>query len=84
MVQERGYVKKEGRSLRPESRGRVLMAFLQAYFPIYVEYGFTASLEDELDGVSSESNLHSLYAALITLVLSNRSCFKAHPLIDRI
>ena len=43
---------KEGRALRPESRGRVLSSFLQAFFPQYVNYGFTASLEDQLDEVS--------------------------------
>ncbi|KAK9916124.1 hypothetical protein WJX75_008944 [Coccomyxa subellipsoidea] len=52
VLQERGYMKKEGRALKPESRGRVLTEFLQAYFPRYVDYGFTASLEDELDEVS--------------------------------
>lgn len=43
---------KEGRALRPESRGRVLSSFLHAFFPQYVDYGFTASLEDQLDEVS--------------------------------
>jgi DNA topoisomerase-1 len=56
VLQERGYVVKEGRSLKPESRGRVLTAFLVAFFPKYVEYGFTASLEDELDEVSGTMN----------------------------
>ena len=45
---------KEGRALRPESRGRVLSAFLQHYFAHYVDYGFTASLEDQLDHVSGQ------------------------------
>ena len=62
--QERGYMKKEGRALKPESRGRVLTEFLQAYFPRYVDYGFTASLEDELDEVSGEFNcLKTVYVA---------------------
>ncbi|EIE25778.1 DNA topoisomerase I [Coccomyxa subellipsoidea C-169] len=52
VLQERGYVMKEGKALKPESRGRVLTEFLQAYFPRYVDYGFTASLEDDLDEVS--------------------------------
>ena len=43
---------KEGRALRAESRGRVLSSFLRAFFPQYVDYGFTASLEDRLDDVS--------------------------------
>ncbi|CAL5218790.1 g512 [Coccomyxa viridis] len=53
VLQERGYVKKEGRALVPESRGRVLSAFLQHYFSDYVDYGFTATLEDQLDLVSA-------------------------------
>ena len=43
---------KEGRALRPEGRGRVLTAFLQAYFAAYMDYGFTAGMEDQLDAVS--------------------------------
>ncbi len=45
---------KEGRALRAESRGRVLSAFLQHYFPDYVDYDFTATLEDQLDHVSGD------------------------------
>ena len=52
LLQDRGYVVKEGRALRPESRGRVLSSFLRAFFPQYVDYGFTASLEEQLDEVS--------------------------------
>ncbi|CAL8469974.1 g9516 [Coccomyxa elongata] len=52
VLQERGYVAKEGKALKPESRGRVLTEFLLAYFPRYVDYSFTASLEDELDEVA--------------------------------
>ena len=47
---------KEGRALRPESRGRVLSAFLQHYFAHYVDYGFTAPLEDQLDHVSGQES----------------------------
>ncbi len=46
---------KEGKALKPESRGRVLTEFLQAYFPRYVDYSFTASLEDDLDEVSGNA-----------------------------
>ena len=45
---------KEGRALRAESRGRVLSAFLQHYFPHYVDYAFTANMEDQLDHVSGD------------------------------
>lgn len=50
--QARGYVGKQGRALRAEPLGRVLTAFLASYFPRYVDYGFTAGLESQLDDVS--------------------------------
>ena len=51
-LQDRKYVSKEGRTLHAESLGRVLTAFLQAYFPDVVDYGFTSALEAQLDDVS--------------------------------
>ncbi len=41
-----------GRSLRPTSLGRVLTAFLAAYFPTYVDPGFTRGMEEQLDDVA--------------------------------
>lgn len=49
---DRGYVKLEKRQLIPESRGRVVTSFLVAYFPKYLEYDFTAHLEEELDEIA--------------------------------
>lgn len=46
-----------GRSLRPTSLGRVLTAFLAAYFPTYVDPGFTSGMEEQLDDVAGESAL---------------------------
>jgi DNA topoisomerase-1 len=37
---ERAYVRKEGKKLVPESRGRILTSFLGHYFPRYVDYQF--------------------------------------------
>ncbi len=54
MVQERGYVVKEGRALGATSRGRVLSAFLQQYFAQYVDYEFTSDLESQLDDVAGD------------------------------
>ena len=51
-MQRRGYVAKRGGSLEATARGRLLSAFLGAYFGRYVDYGFTASMEDSLDAVS--------------------------------
>lgn len=52
LLQARKYVHKEGRALHAEPLGRVLSAFLCAYFPTYVDYEFTSRMEAELDEVS--------------------------------
>ena len=53
VLQERNYVRLEKRRFEPEDRGRLVTAFLSHYFPRYVEYDFTAELENELDEVSA-------------------------------
>jgi len=52
VLQDRDYVRLDKRRFVPEDRGRVVTAFLTAFFKRYVEYGFTAALEEELDDVS--------------------------------
>ncbi|MBJ6370982.1 type I DNA topoisomerase [Sedimentitalea arenosa] len=52
-IQDREYVRKDKNRLIPEDKGRLVTAFLQNYFNRYVEYDFTAGLEDELDQVSA-------------------------------
>jgi DNA topoisomerase-1 len=52
VLQRRNYVKIDRKRFVPEDRGRIVTAFLQTYFPRYVEYGFTAHLEEELDDIS--------------------------------
>ena len=52
VLQRRSYVKLDRKRFVPEDRGRIVTAFLQTYFPRYVEYNFTAHLEDELDEIS--------------------------------
>ncbi|WP_102108703.1 type I DNA topoisomerase [Oceaniglobus roseus] len=54
-IQDREYVRKEGNRLFPEDKGRLVTAFLTNYFRRYVEYDFTAALEEELDDVSAGS-----------------------------
>ncbi len=53
VIQDRGYVEKDGNRLIASDKGRLVTAFLENYFPKYVEYDFTADLEEELDGVSA-------------------------------
>lgn len=48
----RKYVEMEGRSFRPSDVGRAVSKFLSGHFTRYVDYDFTAKLEDELDAVS--------------------------------
>src|SRR5688572_2120656 len=51
-LQFRKYVEMEGRSFRPSDVGRAVSKFLSSHFTRYVDYDFTAKLEDELDAVS--------------------------------
>jgi DNA topoisomerase-1 len=60
-LRERGYVRMEKNRLVPEDKGRVVTAFLESFFSRYVEYDFTADLEEQLDRVSnSEINWKQL------------------------
>ncbi|HLC28559.1 MAG TPA: type I DNA topoisomerase [Dehalococcoidia bacterium] len=52
-VQDRGYVEKEGRFLKPSDLGSVVNDLLVEHFPDFVDVGFTAGMEDELDDIAS-------------------------------
>ncbi|MEE2761648.1 MAG: type I DNA topoisomerase [Pseudomonadota bacterium] len=52
VLQERNYVVLEKRRFVPEDRGRLVTAFLSGFFERYVEYDFTAELEEKLDKIS--------------------------------
>lgn len=51
-LQQREYVVLENRRFRPTDMGKIVSRFLTQYFNRYVDYDFTARLEDELDAVS--------------------------------
>ncbi len=51
-LQDREYVVLDKRRFMPTDVGRVVSRFLTRHFTRYVDYGFTARLEDELDAVS--------------------------------
>ena len=53
ILQDRKYVRNEKKVLIPEDRGRIVTAFLLNYFHTYVEYNFTARLEEQLDEISN-------------------------------
>ncbi len=62
-IQDREYVRKEQNRLIPEDKGRIVTIFLLNFFKRYVEYDFTAALEEELDHVSAgESDYKELLA----------------------
>jgi DNA topoisomerase I len=52
VLQDRSYVRMDSRRFIPEDRGRVVTAFLESFFAKYVEYSFTADLENKLDEIS--------------------------------
>ena len=52
VLQERNYVRLDSRRFVPEDRGRLVTAFLVSFFNRYVQYNFTADLENQLDEVS--------------------------------
>jgi DNA topoisomerase-1 len=52
VLKDRNYVRLEKRALIPEDRGRLVTAFLESFFKRYIEYGFTADLEEKLDQIS--------------------------------
>ncbi|TRO93736.1 type I DNA topoisomerase [Glycocaulis profundi] len=53
VLRDRDYVRMDDKRFVPEDKGRVVIAFLENFFTRYVEYDFTASLEDQLDRVSA-------------------------------
>lgn len=53
VLQDRDYVRLDARRFIPESRGRIVTAFLMNFFKDYVEYDFTANLESQLDEISA-------------------------------
>jgi DNA topoisomerase-1 len=53
VLQDRGYVRIEKKRLAPEDKGRVVVGFLESFFQRYVEYDFTANLEEQLDRIAN-------------------------------
>ena len=53
VLQDRGYVSLDNRRFTPVDKGRLLSAFLENFFGKYVQYDYTAKLEENLDKVSA-------------------------------
>jgi DNA topoisomerase-1 len=52
-LRDRAYVRMDRNRFIPEDKGRLVTSFLTSFFGHYVEYGFTADLEEKLDEVSA-------------------------------
>lgn len=52
VLQDRDYVRIDKKRLIPEDKGRLVIGFLESFFKRYVEYDFTADLEEKLDLIS--------------------------------
>lgn len=53
VLRDRNYVTMDKRRFVPEDRGRLVTTFLSKFFTQYVDYSFTANLEEELDAIAS-------------------------------
>jgi len=53
VLRDRAYVRMDKNRFIPEDKGRLVTAFLEEFFLKYVEYDFTAELEEKLDAVSA-------------------------------
>jgi len=53
VLRDRAYVRMDKQRFVPEDKGRLVTAFLEKFFARYVEYDFTAGLEEKLDEVSA-------------------------------
>lgn len=58
-IQDRGYVEKEGQSLRPTDTGEVVSDFLGQNFEKYISDTFTSEMEDELDEIAEGKREYS-------------------------
>jgi len=53
VISNRGYADIVNKRFFPTDRGKLLSAFLEKLFSKYVDYGFTAGLEDQLDDITT-------------------------------
>lgn len=58
-IQDRGYVEKEARSLKPTDTGMVVSGFLEENFSKYISDSFTAEMENELDEIAEGKREYS-------------------------
>ena len=86
VLQERDYVRLDKHRFTPEDRGRVVTAFLSGFFQKYIEYDFTADLEDRLDRVAKgqmdwKHVLHEFWSAFFSAIKETET-LKISDVID--
>jgi DNA topoisomerase I, bacterial len=86
-LEDREYVTKEGRSLKPTDTGEVVSTFLEDNFNQYISDGFTAEMEDKLDSIANgemayEKTLSDFYKPFIKEVKAKEKLEKATTLGD--
>jgi DNA topoisomerase-1 len=86
-IEKRGYVTKEGRSLKPTDTGEVVSDFLETNFNSYISDNFTAEMEDNLDKIadgslSYEKTLGSFYKPFVKEIKAKSKLEKATNLGD--
>jgi DNA topoisomerase-1 len=86
-IEDRGYVKKENKTLFPTEVGEVVSEFLEKHFTNYISDTFTAEMEDELDEISRgereyEKTLKDFYGPFLKEVKSKEKLEKATNLGD--
>lgn len=86
-IQDRGYVEKEGRTLRPTDTGDVVSSFLEKHFTDYISDTFTSEMETELDDIANgareyEKTLRDFYTPFSKAVHDKESIEKLTTLGD--
>ena len=86
-IEERGYIKKESKTLFPTDVGEVVSDFLEKHFANYISDTFTAEMEDELDEISRgereyEKTLKDFYIPFSKDIKSKEKLEKATNLGD--
>lgn len=54
VLQDREYVKLQSKRFVPQDRGRIVTAFMENYFNQYIQYDYTANLENKLDDIAHD------------------------------
>ena len=68
-LRDREYVEIESRRFTATDIGKIVSRFLTEYFTTYVDYGFTAAMEDELDAVADgEAGVRAAARAILEAV----------------